>query len=131
MTTTTIAHTRRSSRPERPGYFDILEAALEEMLIERKIIQPGEIERQIDVLDSRTPALGAKIVARAWMDPAFRARLLADGRGTCEELGITFYDDTGPDRSREHREGSTTWWSAHCAPATRARCSVCRPNGIS
>ena len=80
---------------ERPGYFDILARALEEMLIERKIIQAGEIERQIDVLDSRTPALGAKIIARAWTDPAFRARLLADGRGTCEELGITFYDDTG------------------------------------
>lgn len=29
------------------------------------------------------------------MDSAFRARLLADGRGACEELGITFYDDTG------------------------------------
>jgi nitrile hydratase len=80
---------------EPPGYFDILQAALEEMLIERKILKPGEIERQIDVLDSRTPALGAKVVARAWTDPEFRARLLADGRGTCEELGITFYDDTG------------------------------------
>lgn len=77
------------------GYFDILQAALEEMLIERKILQPGEIERQIDVLDSRTPALGAKVVARAWTDPEFRARLLANGRGTCEELGVTFYDDTG------------------------------------
>lgn len=80
---------------ERPGYFDILQATIEEMLIERKVIQPGEIEHQIDVLDSRTPALGAKVIARAWTDPAFRARLLADGRGTCEELGISFYDDTG------------------------------------
>ena len=80
---------------EPPGYFDILETALEEMLIERKILQPGEIDRQINVLDSRTPALGAAVVARAWTDPAFRARLLADGRGTCEEMGVTFYDDTG------------------------------------
>ena len=80
---------------EPPGYFDILQAALEEILIERQLLQHGEIERQIDVLDSRTPALGAKVVARAWTDPEFRARLLADGRGTCEELGVTFYDDTG------------------------------------
>jgi len=78
-----------------PGYFDILQTALEEMLFERKILQPFEIERQLDVLASRTPALGAKVVARAWTDPAFRARLLADGRGACEELGVTFYDDTG------------------------------------
>ena len=81
--------------PDRSGYFDMLQVALEETLIERKIIQPGEIEHQIDVLDSRTPALGAKVIARAWTDPAFRARLLADGRGTCEELGVSFYDDTG------------------------------------
>ena len=46
------------------------------------------------MLDSRTPALGARVVARAWVDPAFRARLLANGREACEELGISFYDDT-------------------------------------
>ena len=46
------------------------------------------------MLDSRTPALGAKVVARAWVDPGFRARLIADGRAGCEELGISFYDDT-------------------------------------
>src|SRR5271166_467115 len=68
------------SETERPGYFDMLETALEELLLERRLIAPGEIERQIDVLDSRTPALGAKVIARAWVDPAFRARLLADGR---------------------------------------------------
>ena len=79
----------------QPCYFDMLETALEELLIERRLIAPGEIRGQIDVLDSRTPALGAKIIARAWTDPAFRARLLADGRGACEEFGITFYDDTG------------------------------------
>ena len=71
-----------------------METAIRELLIERKLIGPDEIRRQIEVLDSRTPALGAMIVARAWVNPAFRARLLADGRSACEELGITFYDDT-------------------------------------
>jgi nitrile hydratase len=83
------------SEPERPSYFDMLETALEELLLERRLIAPGEIRHQIDVLDSRTPALGAKVIARAWIDLDFRARLLADGRRACEELGITFYDDTG------------------------------------
>ena len=59
-----------------------------------ELIGADEIRRQIEVLDSRTPALGAKVVARAWVDPAFRARLLANGRAACEELGISFYDDT-------------------------------------
>ena len=78
-----------------PGYYEIMETAVRELLVERKLIGADEIRRQIEVLDSRTPALGAKIVARAWVDPDFKARLLADGRRACEELGISFYDDTG------------------------------------
>jgi nitrile hydratase alpha subunit len=83
------------SEPDRPGYYDIMETAVRELLIEKKLIGADEIRRQIEVLDSRTPALGAKVVARAWIDPAFRARLLANGRTACEEeFGISFYDDT-------------------------------------
>jgi nitrile hydratase len=78
-----------------PGYFEVLETSVRELLIERHLIGPNEIRRQIEVLDSRTPALGAKVVARAWVDAAFRERLLANGRAACEEFGITFYDDTG------------------------------------
>tara|TARA_R110002020_G_scaffold15555_26_gene55347 strand:+ start:3790 stop:4440 length:651 start_codon:yes stop_codon:yes gene_type:complete len=76
------------------GYYEIMETAVRELLAEKGLIGPAEIRRQIEVLDSRTPALGAKVVARAWVDPGFRARLLADGRAGCEELGISFYDDT-------------------------------------
>lgn len=81
-------------RTGRPAYYEIMETAVRELLIAKQLIGPDEIRRQIEVLDSRTPALGAKVVARAWVDPGFRARLLADGRGACEELGISFYDDT-------------------------------------
>jgi nitrile hydratase len=77
-----------------PGYYEVMETALRELLIEKKLIGAHEIRRQIEVLDSRTPALGAKVVARAWVDAGFKARLLANGRAACEELGITFYDDT-------------------------------------
>ena len=77
-----------------PGYYELMETAVRELLVEKRLIEAGEIRRQIEVLDSRTPALGAKVVARAWVDPEFRARLLADGRAACEELGISFYDDT-------------------------------------
>jgi nitrile hydratase alpha subunit len=83
------------SQSGQPDYYEIMETAIRELLVERKLIGLDEIRRQIEVLDSRTPALGAKVVARAWVDAAFRARLLADGRSACEELGISFYDDTG------------------------------------
>ncbi|MEL6210548.1 MAG: nitrile hydratase subunit alpha, partial [Pseudomonadota bacterium] len=43
---------------------------------------------QIERMDARTPALGAAVVARAWADPAFKDRLLADGSTACREMGI-------------------------------------------
>jgi nitrile hydratase alpha subunit len=86
-------HPKSADEPA-PGYYEIMETAMRELLIDKKLIGPGEIRRQIEVLDSRTPALGAKVVARAWGDPEFRARLLANGRIACEEFGISFYDDT-------------------------------------
>ncbi|MFI5408814.1 nitrile hydratase subunit alpha [Kaistia sp. UC242_56] len=76
------------------GYYEVMETAMRELLIAKGIISANDIRHQIEVLDSRTPALGAAVVARAWSDASFRARLLADGRAGCEELGISFYDDT-------------------------------------
>jgi thiocyanate hydrolase subunit gamma len=77
------------------SYYDVMETAVRELLLDKKLLTAAEIRRQIEVIDSRTPLLGAKVVARAWVEASFRARLLADGRAACEELGITFYDDTG------------------------------------
>jgi nitrile hydratase alpha subunit len=82
------------TKSSAPQYYSIMETAVREILIEKKMFEADEIRRQIEVLDSRTPALGAKVVARAWVDPAFRARLLANGRTACEEFDISFYDDT-------------------------------------
>ena len=76
------------------SYYEVMETAIQELLIQKQLIGAGDIRRQIEVLDSRTPALGAKVIARAWVDPEFRSRLLANGRTAGEELGITFYDDT-------------------------------------
>jgi nitrile hydratase alpha subunit len=77
-----------------PGYYEIMETAVRELLVDKKVISADEIRRMLEAMDSRNPALGAKLVARAWVDPEFRARLLADGRSACEELGISFFEDT-------------------------------------
>jgi nitrile hydratase alpha subunit len=82
------------TQPGMPGYYDLMQQAVTELLVEKGLFGADEIHRQIEVLDSRTPALGARVIARAWLDPAFKARLLANGRKGCEELGISFYDDT-------------------------------------
>jgi nitrile hydratase len=77
-----------------PGYYEIMETSVRELLVDKRLIAADEIRRMLEVMDSRTPALGAKLVARAWVDPEFRTRLLADGRATCEELGISFFENT-------------------------------------
>ena len=63
-------HTPVSDASEvAPGYYEIMETAVRELLVEKQLIGAGEIRRQIEVLDTRNPALGAKLVARAWTDP--------------------------------------------------------------
>jgi nitrile hydratase len=66
--------------------------ALEELLVERGVIGREEVRERIDWLVSRSPADGARLVARAWVDPAFKGRLLADARAAALELGL----DPGP-----------------------------------
>ncbi len=82
------------AREETPGYYEIMETAVRELLVEKHLISADEIRRMLEVMDSRNPALGAKMVAKAWVDSEFRARLLGDGRAACEELGISFFEDT-------------------------------------
>ena len=66
--------------------------ALEELLIEKGVIKREDVRKAIDWLVSRTPADGAKLVARAWVDPDFKQRLLEDARAAALELGL----DPGP-----------------------------------
>lgn len=62
--------------------------AIRELLIEKGVLTQEDIQKQIDYQEARSPANGAKLVARAWMDPAFKARLIADPKAACAEMGI-------------------------------------------
>lgn len=79
---------------DKPGYYEILEISIRELLIERRLIAADDVRKQLEVLDSRSPMLGQKLVVRAWTDPGFRKRLLENGNAAAEEMGITIYDDT-------------------------------------
>jgi nitrile hydratase len=76
---------------EKFTYYERRVQAIQALLIEKGIVTADEVRRAVEDMDSRTPALGAKIVARAWTDPAFKARLLADTKTAVAELGV----DTG------------------------------------
>jgi nitrile hydratase len=71
-----------------PTEFEVLEQAMRELLIEKGVFSAADVQRQMDDMDSRTPMIGAKIVAQAWTDPNFKRRLLADGTKVIAEMGI-------------------------------------------
>ena len=66
--------------------------ALEELLVEKGVVTRESVRQGVDWLVSRSPADGARLVARAWVDPRFKERLLADARAAADELGL----DAGP-----------------------------------
>ncbi len=86
-------HLSPSGHPYRPDndqaltYWQTMEIAVRELLVEKGITTAAEINEQIEDMDRRSPADGAKVVARAWVDPAFKARLLADGSAAMKEMG--------------------------------------------
>ncbi len=73
-------------------YYRAMEIALRELLIEKGVFTADDVRSAVEAMDSRTPENGARLVARAWTDPGFKARLLADGSGAAREMGF----DVGP-----------------------------------
>jgi nitrile hydratase len=61
---------------------------LRDLLIEAGVFRPEDLHRTVDLVASRTPRQGAGVVARAWVDAAFRARLMADANAAVAECGI-------------------------------------------
>ena len=70
----------------------LMQMAVTSLLVEKGLFSADDMRTQIDRMDGLSPRTGARLVARAWLDDAFRERLLADSRAAAAELGI----DTGP-----------------------------------
>jgi nitrile hydratase len=90
------AHVHRyPARPDQDDtltYYRALEAAVRELLIDKGVISAEEVRRQVEDMDGRNAGRGAKMVARAWLDPAYKERMLQDGARAAEEIGL----DVGP-----------------------------------
>jgi thiocyanate hydrolase subunit gamma len=71
----------------KPEYA-LLERAVRELLVAKGVFSADDQRRQIDLMDSRNPSQGARMVARAWVDPGYKARLLQDAKKAATELGI-------------------------------------------
>jgi nitrile hydratase len=70
------------------SYFQLMEVSLRELLVEKGIVSQEQIDAEVENMRSRDPSRGAFVVARAWTDSGFKARLLANGTAACQELGL-------------------------------------------
>jgi nitrile hydratase len=64
--------------------------ALESLLVEKGLVDPAALDLLVDTFEHKVgPRNGARVVARAWVDPAYKERLLADAPAALAELGFT------------------------------------------
>jgi nitrile hydratase len=69
-------------------YYQIMETALRELLIEKNILTAADVRRAVEAMDGRNAGIGARLVARAWLDADYKARALANGTEAAREIGI-------------------------------------------
>ena len=113
--------------PEQEPYVALRTKALESLLIEKGLLSAEAVDERISAYEQDIgPLKGARVVARAWVDPAFKARLLAGRRPAIAELGLP---GGGNLVVVENTPTRTTWSSARSAPAIPGRCSGCRRPG--
>ena len=82
----------RPDDPEPRSHHELLGVALSNLLIEKGVYTAEEERRRMNALEAVSPARGAKVVARAWVDADFQVRLAENAREAVAELGIEHVD---------------------------------------
>jgi len=90
-----VSHDHGPLRPDiedtPPTHYQLMTQAVGDLLIRKGVITADEMRATIEVIDSKSPMMGAKVIARAWIDAEFKERLLENTNKAANELGI----DTG------------------------------------
>jgi nitrile hydratase len=69
-------------------YYQLMETSLRELLVEKGIVTDEQVNAEVTAMRGRQPERGARVVARAWTDAAYKSRLLTNATAACEELGL-------------------------------------------
>ncbi len=102
--------------------------ALETVLAEKGYIDPAALDAIIEAYETKVgPHNGARVVAKAWSDPAFKRALLEDAQQGGASLGLHQPRRRSPHRGREHAEAAQHDRLHACAPAIRGKCSGLPP----
>jgi len=83
-------HGHDHAQQEVPSDVALRVKALESLLIEKGLVDPAALDAIIDMYEHKVgPRNGARVVARAWSDPAYKKRLMADASAAIAEFGYT------------------------------------------
>ncbi len=69
-------------------YYEQRVEAIQALLIEKGLMSADDVRRAVEDMDARSPAVGARVIARAWVDPHFKQHLLADAKAAIATLDI-------------------------------------------
>ena len=87
-------HTHPGMDTEELGYHARRVRAMETLLAEKGVFTVEEVQRNVDAVESRSPTDGARVVAKAWADPEYKAQLLSDPEAALADMGYTLPDPT-------------------------------------
>lgn len=83
-------HDHDHDHGSEPSGLELRVRALESLLVEKGLVDPASLDLLVDTYENKVgPRNGARVVARAWTDAAYRERLLADGTAAIAEFGFT------------------------------------------
>jgi nitrile hydratase len=85
-------HPKREDDDVELGYGEARYLAFKAMLIEKGMVTADEIRKRLEINERGNPEQGARMVAKAWSDAAFKARMLADAKTAARELGLDVTD---------------------------------------
>ncbi len=86
-------HQTAGQRDGVPSEYEIMSRAMQELLIDQGVMTADEVRATMEAFESDYPNRGAKVIARAWTDPAFKKFLLRDGKAAVASMGIDLETD--------------------------------------
>ena len=85
-----VAHAEDHVHQNVPSDMALRVKSIESLLVEKGLIDRAAIDAMVDIYENKVgPRNGARVVARAWVDPAYKQRLLANGTAAIAELGYS------------------------------------------
>jgi thiocyanate hydrolase gamma subunit len=84
--------------------FEVLEIAVRELAIEHGLFTAEDHRKFTEWTESIGPAAGSRLVAKAWSDPGFKRRLLADAITACKDIGVDWTEPTGTGTPSDYME---------------------------